>query len=181
MPERQQQLAHLESQGEATQFAAQMHALIPKCPLLENFSQAEVELLATFMTVYRAAQGVEIIREGEGGDFMLMLLEGRIEVLKRDRWNSPQLLAAVESGRTLGEMSMIDGEPRFATCIAAEPSLIAVLDRESLARIIVEQPLLGAKVLMELVLMLSQRLRATSQRLLGLLDEHTQGGAPGML
>jgi len=179
MPERQQQLAHLESLGDAIQFAAQMHALIPKCPLLENFSQPEVELLAQFMSVYRAQPGVEIIREGEGGDFMLMLLEGRVEVLKRDRWNSPQLLSAVEAGRTLGEMSMIDGEPRFATCVAAEPSLIAVLDRESLARIIVEQPLLGAKILMELVLMLSHRLRATSQRLLGLLDEQGQSGAHG--
>jgi CRP/FNR family transcriptional regulator, cyclic AMP receptor protein len=181
MPERQQQLAHLESLGDATQFAPQMHALIPKCPLLENFSQPEVLLLAQFMEVYRAPPGAEIIREGAGGDFMLMLLEGRIEVHKRDRWNTPQLLASVESGRTLGEMSMIDGEPRFATCVAAEPSLIAVLDRESLARIIVEQPLLGAKVLMELVLMLSHRLRATSQRLLGLLDEQSQGGAPNML
>ena len=46
-----------------------------------------------------------------------------------------------------------------------------MLDRESLARIIVEQPLLGAKILMELVLLLSQRLRATSERLLGLLDD----------
>jgi CRP-like cAMP-binding protein len=71
-------------------------------------------------------------------------------------------------------MSMIDGEPRFATCVAVEPTLVAVLDRENLARIIVEQPLLGAKLLMELVLMLSQRLRATSQRLLGLLDEQPQ-------
>ena len=38
---------------------------------------------------------------------------------------------------------MIDGEPRFATCVAVEPTLVAVLDRENLARIIVEQPLLG--------------------------------------
>ena len=177
MPERQQQLAHLESLGDATPFAGQMHALIPKCPLLENFSQPEVELLAQFMSVYRAQPGVEIIREGDGGDFMLMVLEGRIEVHKRDRWNTPQLLATVEAGRTLGEMSMIDGEPRFATCIAVEAVLLAVLDRENLARIIVEQPLLGAKILMELVLMLSQRLRATSQRLLGLLDDQQVGNA----
>jgi CRP/FNR family cyclic AMP-dependent transcriptional regulator len=181
MPERPQQLAHLEYLGDATQFAEQMHALIPKCPLLENFSPAEVQLLAHFMEVYRAEASTEIIREGEGGDFMLMVLEGKVEVHKRDRWNTPQLLAAVEAGRTLGEMSMIDGEPRFATCIAAETTLIAVLDRESLARIIVEQPLLGAKILMELVLMLSQRLRATSQRLLGLLDEQSQGGAASIL
>ena len=104
-----------------------------------------------------------------------------MEVPKRDRWNTAQLLAVVDSGRTLGEMSMIDGEARFATCIAVEPTLIAVLDRESLARIIVEQPLLGAKILMELVLMLSQRLRATSGRLLGLLDEKQQFAAAHLL
>lgn len=177
MPERPQQLAHLEYLGDATEFAAKMQALIPRCNLLENFSSGEVQALAHFMHACRAETGVEIIREGDGGDFMLMLIEGRAEVYKRDRWNTPQLLATVEAGRTLGEMSMIDGAARFATCLAAEPTLIAVLDRESLARIIVEQPLLGAKILMELVLMLSQRLRNTSERLLGMLDEQQAAGA----
>ena len=174
MPERPQQLAHLEHLGDATNFASQMHALIPKCALLENFSPAEVRLLAHFMDVYRAEPGTEVIREGDGGDFMLMIIEGKVEVHKRDRWNTPQMIAMVDAGKVLGEMSMIDGEARFATCVATEPVLVAMLDRESLARIIVEQPMLGAKVLMELVLMLSQRLRATSQRLLGLLDEQSQ-------
>src|SRR3982751_4071562 len=181
MPERPQQLAHLESLGNATQFAAQIHALIPKCTLLENFSSAEVRLLAQFMQVFRAEPNMEILREGDGGDFMLMLLEGKVDVHKRDRWNTPQLLASVQAGRTLGEMSMIDGEARFATCTAVDRVLIAVLDRESLARIIVEQPLLGAKILMELVLMLSQRLRATSQRLLGLVGDHPADGSASHL
>jgi CRP-like cAMP-binding protein len=181
MSDRPQQLAHLEHLGDATKFAPQIHALIPKCTLLENFAPAEVRLLAHFMDVYRAEPGVEIIREGDGGDFMLMIVEGKVEVHKRDRWNTPQLLALVEAGRTLGEMSMIDGEPRFATCIAVEPTQVAVLDRENLARIIVEQPLLGAKILMELVLMLSQRLRATTDRLLGMLNEQSRGAAPNLL
>jgi CRP/FNR family cyclic AMP-dependent transcriptional regulator len=177
MSERPQQLAHLEYLGDATKFAPQIQDLIPKCALLENFSSAEVRLLAHFMGVYRAEEAMEIIREGDGGDFMLMVLEGQIEVYKRDRWNTPQLLATVEAGRALGEMSMIDGEPRFATCIAVEAVTFAVLDRENLARIIVEQPLLGAKILMQLVLMLSQRLRATSGRLLGLLDDQQVGNS----
>ena len=181
MAEPPPQLAHLEYLGDAVRFTEQIHALIPRCALLENFSSAEVRLLAHFMEVYHAPPGVEIIREGEGGDFILMVLQGRVEVHKRDRWNTPQLIAVVEAGRTLGEMSMIDGEPRFASCIAVEPVQIAVLRRESLARIIVEQPLLGAKILMELVLMLSQRLRATSARLLGLLDEQQQHTAPHLL
>jgi CRP/FNR family cyclic AMP-dependent transcriptional regulator len=174
MAGRPQQLAHLEHLGDAVRFSDRIHALIPKCPLLENFSPAEVRLLARFMDVYRAEPGLEIIREGDGGDFMLLLVEGRAEVQKRDRWNTPQPIAQVEAGRSLGEMSMIDGEPRFATCVALEPTLFAVLDRENLARIIVEQPLLGAKILMELVLMLSQRLRATSERLMGMMDEPAQ-------
>lgn len=177
MPERPQHLAHLEWVGDGIRFVEQIRALTSKCALLENLSSAEVRLLAQFMRVYRAGPGTEIIREGEGGDFMLMLLEGRVEARKRDRWHAPQLIAQVEAGRTLGEMSMIDGEPRFATCVALDPVLMAVLDRENLARIIVEQPLLGAKVLMELVLMLSQRLRATSSQLLGLMDEEPQRAA----
>ena len=180
MPERPPQLEHLEFLGDATKFAARIQGLIPKCTLLEHFSNAEVSSLADFMEVYRAEAGVEIIAEGDGGDFMLMLIEGSVEVHKRDRWNTLQLLATVEAGHTLGEMSMIDGEARFATCIAASATLFAVLTRESLARIIVEQPLLGAKILMELVLMLSQRLRATSQRLLGLMDEHAHTSLPGV-
>jgi hypothetical protein len=56
----------------------------------------------------------------------------------------------------------------------------AVLEGESLARIIVEQPMLGAKTLMELVLLLSQRLRATCDKLMHLLDEQGQR-APGLM
>jgi CRP-like cAMP-binding protein len=171
MTNRPQQLAHLEYLGDAAKFAPQIHALIPKCPLLENFSAAEVRLLASFMGMYRAESGVELLREGEGGDFMLMIIEGKVEVRKRDRWNTPQLMAEADAGKTLGEMSMIDGQGRFATCVVVESAVVAVLDRENFARIVVEQPMLGAKILMELVLLLSQRLRATSQRLLGMMDE----------
>jgi len=173
MADRPAHLAHLEHLGDATKFSAQIHALIPRCDLLENFSPAEVRLLAHFMDVYQAPAGTEIIREDEGGDFMLMLIEGKVEVLKRDRWKVPQLMAVIEAGKTLGEMSMIDGEARFATCVAAEPTVLAVLDRENLARIIVEQPMLGAKILMQLVLMLSQRLRSTSSRLLQMMDDQS--------
>jgi hypothetical protein len=74
MAERPAHLAHLEHLGDATRFSPQIHALIPHCDLLENFSPAEVRLLAHFMDVYQAPSGTEIIREGESGDFMLMLI-----------------------------------------------------------------------------------------------------------
>jgi len=101
---------------------------------------------------------------------MVLLIEGKIEVFKQDRQDAPRLIAVIAPGQSFGEMSMIDGEPRFATCVAAESCLIAVLSRENLARIILEQPSLGAKILMELVLMLSQRLRRTSTKLMAYMD-----------
>ena len=164
-------LANLEPLGDATQYATQIHGMISYSPLFENFNLAEMRLLAHFMQAYRAEPGIEIVREGESGDFMMLLIEGRIEVFKQDRWNAPRLIALIAPGETLGEMSMVDGEPRFSTCVAAERCMIAVLTRESLARIILEQPILGAKILMELVLMLSQRLRQTSSRLVGYMDK----------
>jgi CRP-like cAMP-binding protein len=95
-------------------------------------------------------------------------------VFKQDRWNVPRLIAVIDEGKTLGEMSMIDGEPRFATCVAVEPTLTAVLSADHLARIILEQPILGAKILMQLALMLSQRLRQTSSRLVEYLDKQRE-------
>lgn len=168
-----QRLPQLEHLGDATQYATRIHGMVGYAPLFEQFSLAEIRLLGHFMQTFRAQAGQEIIREGEAGDFMMLVIEGRVEVFKQDRWNTPRLIAVVEEGKTLGEMSMIDGEPRFATCVAADPTVVAVLDRENLARIIVEQPMLGAKILMQLVLMLSQRLRSTSGRLLQMMDDQS--------
>jgi CRP-like cAMP-binding protein len=163
-------LAQLESLGDATQFADRIHGLIRFSPLFENFNQTEIRVSSQFMQAYRTEPGAEIIHEGDAGDFMVFLIEGRVEVFKQDRWNAPRLIAVIAPGQSFGEMSMIDGEPRFASCIAAEPCMIAVLSRDSLARIILEQTTLGAKILMELVLMLSQRLRQTSSKLLAHMD-----------
>ena len=168
-------LQQLEPLGDATQFAAKMHSLIERSPLFENFNLAEIRLLAHFMEVYRAAPGIMVIREGDAGDFMMLVLEGQIEVMKQDRWNAPRLIAVLDPGQTVGEMSMIDGQPRFASCTAVDQSVLAVLTRENLARIILEQPILGAKILMELVMMLSQRLRQTSARLVSYMDREDEG------
>jgi len=164
-------LSQLEYLGDATPFATQVHALLPYSPLFEDLSLAEVCLISPFMQVYRTQTGQEVLREGDAGDFMLFVIEGRIEVFKQAGGNPPRLIAVVANGKTLGEMSLIDGHPRSATCVADAGTVVGVLTRENLAHIIREQPILGAKILMALVVMLSQRLRTTSAQLLASLDE----------
>ena len=174
-------LAQLEPLGSAVRFAGRIHSLITFSPLFENFNLTEVTLLSQFMQVYRTEPGAEIIREGETADFLVFLIEGTIEVFKQDKSNAPRLIALIGPGQSFGEMSMIDGEPRFASCVAGEACTIALLSRDSLARIILEQTTLGAKILMELVLMLSQRLRRTSSKLIDYMDrEKDQGALPAV-
>ena len=97
MSARPPQLEHLEFLGDATMFAARIQALIPKCTLLENFSHAEVSSLANFMDVYRAEAGMEIIGEGQGGDFMLMLSQ-------RLRATSERLLGLLDEKAEAGSV-----------------------------------------------------------------------------
>lgn len=166
-------LSKLERVSKGAALTDEIFGLVGRSQFFAEFSREDISILSGYMDVYRAQPGELIIREGDSGDFMLLIIEGAVDILKRGI-RGEQFMTNAGPGMTLGEMSMIDGEARFATCVAAESALVAVLDRESLARIIVEQPMLGAKILMELVLMLSQRLRATSDRLMQLLDQQGQ-------
>lgn len=134
-----------------------------------GFDCEEINAVAGFFHVMRATPGLPVIHEGGSGDYMLLVLSGRVDVLKQADDGSSRLMATVGPGMTLGEMSMIDGELRFATCMAMESTTVAVLTRDDMLRIIDEAPRLGARILVNLVTLLSQRLRRTSAKLIDLL------------
>ena len=162
----QNRLATLEHLGEGTVVAEQIFGMIGHSPFFAELDREDVGVLAGFMQVYRARPGEVIIREGDPGDYMLLLIQGQIDILKKGQRRNEQHMTTVLPGMTVGEMSMIDGEPRFATCIAKEIATFAVLTRDNMVKIILGQPRLGAKILIKLVTLLSQRLRQTSQKLL---------------
>ncbi len=149
----------IELIGDGCSMADKIMDMLQKSPLFLGFSLEDIRKLAGFMKLYRAESGVAILREGDPGDYMMLLLEGRVDVLKYDRQKRQKHLGSIAAGETLGEMSMVDGEPRSASCVTLEPSLYAVLSRDVLARIVNEEPKLGAKLLVQLLEMLTQRLR----------------------
>ena len=164
------QLEHL---GDATQFVDRILDIIQHIRLFEDFNHSEIEMLAGYLRSYRAPAGSVIIAEGEVGarsDFMFLIVSGLCEIVKKDPTGVPKRIGLAGPGKTLGEMSMIDGEPRFASCLALEETVFAVLDRDSLSRILAFDSPLGIKILMELVLLLSQRLRTSSSKLVNYLD-----------
>ena len=163
-------LGHLERVGRGTAIADEIYGLVGRSLFFAEFSREDIVVLAGYMMVYRVQPGEIIIREGDGGDFMLLIVEGYVDILKTGVRREQQHMTTVGPGMTLGEMSMIDGEPRFATCIATEPTVFAVLHRDEMAKIILDHPSLGSKILVKLVSMLSGRLRQTSARLLQYLE-----------
>ncbi len=156
--------------GRASDFAGEIQALMAKTPLFSGLGIDETRRLGTFMHVYEAAPGTTIINEGEAGDFMMLLMQGMVDVLRRNRYNYPSRIAVAHSGHSLGEMSMFDGEPRFASCVTLENSRIAVLTRDALMLVLEQEPELGNKILLKLVQLLSERLRQTSAKLVSYLE-----------
>ena len=156
--------------GRASDFADQIHGLMAKTPLFSGLDMDETRKLGTFMYVYEAPPGVTIINEGETGDFMMLLMQGMVDVLRRNRYNYPSRIAVAHAGHSLGEMSMFDGEPRFASCVTLENSRISVLTRDALMLVLGDEPALGNKILLKLVQLLSERLRQTSAKLVSYLE-----------
>lgn len=156
--------------GRANEFTEEIHHMMSRTPLFAGLAADETRKLGAFMYVYEAPPGVSIINEGEGGDFMMLLMHGMVDVLRRNRYNYPSRIAVAHAGHALGEMSMFDGEPRFASCVTLENCRIAVLSRESLMLVLSEEPRLGNKILLKLVQLLSDRLRQTSAKLVSYLE-----------
>lgn len=156
--------------GRASEFSDEIHALMARTPLFSGLEIEETRKLGAFMYVYEAPAGVTIISEGEAGDFMMLLMHGMVDVLRRNRYNFPSRIAVAHAGHALGEMSMFDGEPRFASCVTLEQSRIAVLTRDAMMLVLHDEPRLGNKILLKLVQLLSDRLRQTSAKLVSYLE-----------
>lgn len=167
-------LAKLERVGGGSSIADEIFGLVGKSQFFAEFSKDDISILAGYMEVYRAQPGEILIREGDEGDFMVLIVDGEVDILKRSHRAEQQHMTSAGPGMTLGEMSMIDGEPRFATCMASQPTTFAVLTRDNMAKIILDHPGLGSKILVKMVTMLSLRLRQTSARLLRVMEEARQ-------
>ncbi len=140
--------------------------------LLEDLSAEEADALGEMMPLVRARAGQALITEGDVGDWMLLLLGGTVDVIKASQHGEVSRLAVIRQGAAVGEMSMLDAAPRYATCVAIGDVQAGVLTRPVIARLIRDHPAIGAKLLVKLTQLLAQRLRNTSNQLVKLLQRH---------
>ena len=125
-----------------------------------QFSQ--VEYLAGYLQVREARQGEVVVQEGERAAFLCWIIEGKVEVQKRSDDGSLRTLGTLGRGSTIGEMSILDGEPRSDSVVATSPTTLLLLDAKELQRLTHESPGLAAEFYRRVGKGLSQKLRRTS-------------------
>lgn len=162
-------LDNLRLLGAGNSFRAELAAMIEGMPLFSDLEWNEVETLANYMQAYEAGKGSAVFSEGEAGNFMCLLVKGKVDVIKEDSHGAQKVVATVTAGKTLGEMSLIDNEPRSARAVAVETSTLLLLTRENFNRIMHDHPRLASHLILKLARLLSQRLRQTSGMLVDYL------------
>ena len=83
-PIKESRLNDLELVGNGSVITKQVGDLISKTELFGVLDRLDINLLASYMSLYKAKDKDIIITEGEEGDYMLLVVEGSIEVLKQD-------------------------------------------------------------------------------------------------
>jgi len=120
--------------------------------------------LLPYWRLVDAPSGAALMAEGDQlhTGHMLLVLEGQVTV---DSGADHVALAVVGAGQLLGELALLDGQPRSASCTAMTPVRAAAMSRQALQRLLEEQPALAAKLLALIAQRIGERLRALGDQL----------------
>lgn len=113
------------------------------------------------MNVFSASKDDIIFSEGDKGGYMLILIDGKMMVSKSGD-GGMHLLSYEGKGRVLGEMALIDHEPRSATCVASSDCEMLSLSTDALEELVSAHPPIAYKLMFVMARLLSRRLRRTS-------------------
>lgn len=135
---------------------------------LMQLSHEEARTVVAYMKPHRIGEGTTFIREGDidDTDFMLLVLDGEvtIETIVVSR-TEPITVTVLGPGSLIGEMGLLDGAPRSASCTAMTDLRCAILTRDAMNQLLDHQPRTAAKLMMAISLRIAQRMRETQDKL----------------
>lgn len=150
-----------------------------RLPLFEGLAEDDLERLLGMARERELAAGEVLIREGDEGDEMYVILEGELAVSQRDG-SVERPLAKRVKGEVVGEMSVLDLAARTATVKASTPARLLVIDRAAFGSLLACSVDVGTSILktvmgrlrgMEAVLMQREKLAALGTMAAGLAHE----------
>lgn len=142
--------------------------LIRRVPLFSLLTTEQAQSIADSVVKRRFRRGEVIVEQGRKSNALFILLNGRARVLTADQRGREVILAVLQPGHYVGEMSLIDDEPHSATVRAEVQTDMLVLGRNEFSRCLPDSSSLSYAVLRGLV----ARLRNADRQIesLALLD-----------
>ncbi|WP_374641707.1 Crp/Fnr family transcriptional regulator [Hydrogenophaga sp.] len=142
--------------------------LIRRVPLFSTLTQAQAESVSEAVVKRRYKRGEEIVEQGKKSNFLAIVLTGRARVVTQDSRGREVILATMNPGDYVGEMSLIDNQPHSATVRAEVQTDVLILGRAEFARCLPENTSMAYAVMKGLV----QRLRQADRKIesLALMD-----------
>ncbi len=133
---------------------------LARADLFRNVDEALLAELASQATVRRYGKGQTLFYEGDPTGFLMVLLSGSVRLTRMSSSGQEVGLATLASPATIGEVALIDGGPREASCTALEPITALLLGRETMLDALAKSPELAASLLR----LLSHRVRETTEQ-----------------
>jgi CRP-like cAMP-binding protein len=135
---------------------------------LMQLSHDEARVVVSYMQPRKIEEGVMFIKEGDSHNtgFMMLVLDGEVtvETIVVSRVE-PITVTVLGEGSLIGEMGLLDGEPRSASCTASSAVRCAILTREALEQLMVDNPQVAAKLMLAVSLRIAERLRDSADKL----------------
>jgi CRP/FNR family cyclic AMP-dependent transcriptional regulator len=139
----------------------------PAVPFISPQTTHHIEALATLGVARRYRRGALLIQEGETGDTLYIVLQGRLRAFVSDNQGRELTLGMYGPLEYVGEMSL-DGGPRSANVEAAEASTCSVVSRATLLDYIAAHPEFALELMARLIR--RARLATDSARSVALID-----------
>lgn len=142
--------------------------MLVDCGLFDQLQCNDLLIAARYFGVDELTAGELIFSEGDAGTFMCILYAGAVAVTKDNADDKPVTVARLRAGWPFGEMAVLDGERRSASCIAHSDCILLTLSRDSLDRMLCEAPRTAALLIRALAVSMSKRLRLADGKLVNL-------------
>ena len=139
--------------------------MIDTTPWSKGFAPNQLTELARHMELHEVKKNEIIFEEGEQSNYLTLVVEGILAITKGGSIDAANRIAVVNKGRTFGEMSLLEAEPRSATVVAATDARLLIMYEGQFNTMLRKSPEIGVQFMIKIARLLSQRLRQTSNRL----------------
>jgi len=136
--------------------------------IFRDLDKKELETIQKHIFEQNVKKDSMLFMEDMPGEFLYIILSGRVDIVKETIDKEKIVLASMGADEIIGEMSLIDSQPRSATGVTSEDSVLLVIKKQNFDEMLQSDPRIAAKLLMGLLKTISRRLRIMDKKIEGI-------------